>query len=270
MSLPEDILDLLRRHGERGGFEPWLFAPVGADWRWWSWAEVDAGAARVAKLLENVGFGRGNLVGLPEPVLPGTICALLGAIRAGIRPVASAVCPAKVLEAAGLIASQVRFCLEFVAERRESGPAGERRAADWEAIAATARSGGVRPSMVRSGSPWSDVDLERLGWSIAADAALLFEPAVDAFGASVLWARPTHLAESGAVLTELAARLRALAGGRQPEARLRRRLDRLSRVWWFDAPPVEAASALFAGLGARVERWPFGVAVAPSGRASGS
>lgn len=264
MSLPEDVLDLLRRRGERGGFEPWLFVAAGADWRWWSWAEVESGAARVAQLLDNAGCGSAGLVGLPEPVSPATICAALGVIRAGARPVASAVLPAKVVEAEGLVATQVRFRLEIVADRRESGEPAERRVADWPAIAAAARSGGVRPSMVRSGLPWSDVDIERIGWSIAAEAALLFEPAVEAFGASVLWARPTHLAEPGAVLTDLAARLRSLVGGRQPDVKLRRRLDRLACVWWLDAPPDDAASGLFAGLGARVEAWPFGSGAPPS------
>jgi hypothetical protein len=261
VSLAEDVHGLLARRAERGGFEPWLCGPVGADWRWWSWEAGRAGVERLCALLEPVGLAPGQPVGLPAPLTPPTVAGALAVALAGGSPVDVASAPAVRVAVDGWIdPATARYRLEIAAARPSPGDrSAVRQEADrgWPRVVRTARTGGDRPVMVWAGHPWSPHDLERVAWSVESEAALLLEPALPAFAASVLWARPTHLLERGSALSALALRLCELAGGRDPEGRLRRRLARLSAVWWVDMPPEPDAAGLFAKLGARVERWPF-------------
>lgn len=261
MSLAEDVHGLLARRAERGGFEPWLFGPVGADWRWWSWEEGRAAVERLRALLEPIGLAPGQPVGLPAPLTPATVAGALAVALSGGSPVDVATGAAVSAAVDGWIdPATARYRLEIAAVRPGPGDCsavGPEADRGWPRVARTARTGGDRPVMVWAGNPWSPHDLERVAWSVESEAALLLEPAIPAFPASVLWARPTHLLERGPVLSALATRLGELAGGRDPQDRLRRRLARLCAVWWVDTPPEPDAASLFAQLGARVDRWPF-------------
>ncbi|HSM51179.1 MAG TPA: hypothetical protein VLA75_07260 [Thermoanaerobaculia bacterium] len=263
MAIPEveggDLLALLSRRAAESPAQPWLFAPDGLDWRWWSWARAESAVAGVAAGLLAAGLDPGTPLRIPAEATPGGVLGWLAALGAGLRPVwGEEAAPARLLTAGGAMPERTAFLLE------REGDGGEaergllpvthrsgRRATLPEAAARHRREG--RPVLLRARGSAAPEDRALVSWTLRAEAALVLEPDSAAYAAALLWARPTHLVEPSATLDLLAEALPRLAGGRDPEGRLGRR-SRLRSVRWLGAvPPQPATLALFARLGAEPE-----------------
>ncbi len=268
MAIPEaeggELLSLLSRRAAESPAQPWLFAPDGLDWRWWSWARAESAVAGVAAGLLAAGLAAGTPLEIAPEASPGGVLAWLAALGAGLRPVIGGpAAPFRLLTAGGPRPERTAFLLE----RREAGseaerqllPAphrGGRRTTQPETAARHRREG--RPVLLRARACAAPEDRALVVWTLRAEAALVLEPAPAAFAAALHWARPTHLAEPSETLDLLAEALPRLAGGRDPEGRLARR-SRLRSVRWLGAvPPRPPTLALFSRLGAEPE--PFAAA----------
>ncbi|HPA94453.1 MAG TPA: hypothetical protein PLT41_00050 [Thermoanaerobaculia bacterium] len=243
-------LALLAQRAEESPAQPWLFAPDGYDWRWWSWAQAAATVAAVAAGLRAADLPPGSAVYLSPAATPGALLAWLAAAGAGLAPCweAAETGTFRLECAGGPRPERAGFLL---LRRREDGPeercplAGGRPAGGSvtrpEAAARHRRES--RPVLLRGRGTGEADDRALVLWTLQREAALVLEPNPGTLAATLLWSRPTHLAEPAAVLDRLATVLPQIAGGRDPARRLRRSL-RLRTVWWLgaEAPAVETVA----------------------------
>ncbi|MEM1202549.1 MAG: hypothetical protein AAGN66_04915 [Acidobacteriota bacterium] len=208
---------------------PWLFFRRGLDWRWLSYRQVADQVARSAKALRDwaedmraQGLQTPRVAVDPRP-LPDALVATLSAATAGLE--AEAVDPASGVEVFTPPAARSNLdrweaeplepvtAIEGTESRlwfRDDGaplrsvlPAGSVAAA--EALTDTLPPpAGARPILM-SGADLGAARLQALAaWTLSADAAWVLEPQKDAFAATVLWVRPTHLVARGDDFEDLA------------------------------------------------------------------
>jgi len=259
-----ELLALLSQRAAESPAQPWLFAPDGLDWRWWSWARAQSTVAGVSAGLLAAGLAAGSPLEIPSEATPGSVLAWLAALGAGLMPVrGNPAAPARLLAAGGPRPERTAFLLERGEQgeeaRREFLPVPHRSGRSTTAPEAAARHRREgRPVLLRASGAAGPEDRALVAWTLRAEAALVLEPAPAALAAALLWTRPTHLVEPSATLDLVARALPRLAGGRDPEGRLARR-SRLDSVRWLGAvAPQPETLALFSRLGAKPE--PFAAA----------
>jgi hypothetical protein len=209
---------LLDAHAHATPAAPWLFAPEGHDWRWFSYAcgrlWLEAGCAALGA----AGPLAGRRIGCLDRLTPRTVLAQLALERVGATPVAVAPeasaggldgwfltldgeQPPAGLAVVGTLPGRPSYQLDRLpatVPRLEGA-----LTAPAAALAARLPAAAERDIVVLAGS-LADAQLGALlGWSLAIGAATLLEPDSRAALASAVWARSTVVVVSGEELATL-------------------------------------------------------------------